>query len=143
MAYLIGKKIVTDTKEFEDYAYGITLPIRRGNTGYFEQGFTTFEQAKSNLINLLKTRKGERIMQPEFGIGLESILFDPMTDELETKIEDMITESVGFWLPYVNIETIDVEMTDIMRDNHTSIISIEFSIGSDVQLNEVTFTIQG
>ena len=51
MAYILDKKIVKDTKEFNNFAYGITLPVQRGNTGYFSQAFNSFEQAKSNLKN--------------------------------------------------------------------------------------------
>ena len=112
MAYVIGRKVVKDTGEFDSYAYGITLPAKRGNTGFFEQAFTSFEQAKSNLKNLLSTRKGERIMQPEFGTGLHELLFEPMTGEFETKLTQTITESVNFWLPYITIDEIDVDMSD-------------------------------
>ena len=52
MAYILDKKVVTDTEEFSNQAYGITLPVQRGNTGYFSQAFSSFEQAKSNLRNL-------------------------------------------------------------------------------------------
>ena len=47
-----------------DIALGITLPIKLGKTGYFEQAFDTITQVKSNLINLLLTVKGERVFQP-------------------------------------------------------------------------------
>ena len=106
MAYVLGSKIVKDTKEFDSYAYGITLPIKKGNTGYFEQAFTSFEQAKANLKNLLLTAKGERVMQPEFGTGLQSLLFEPMDDMFEDKLQDVITQTVSYWLPYINIEQI-------------------------------------
>ena len=53
MAYVLDRKVVKDTKEFNDYAYGITLPVQLGNTGFFNQAFSSFEQAKSNLKNLL------------------------------------------------------------------------------------------
>ena len=42
MAYVLGNKIVKDTKEFDAYAYGITLPLKRGGNGYFEQAFTNY-----------------------------------------------------------------------------------------------------
>ncbi len=142
MAYVLGQQQVKDTKEFNDYAYGITLPVRRGNTGYFEQGFTSFIQAKSNLVNLMKTNRGERVMQPDFGNGLREFLFDPMVDELETQIEESITKTVSFWLPYITIENIDVEMTDEMRDQHTANITLEFSVGNEITTDTVTFTIQ-
>ena len=143
MAYVIGKKVVKDTADFDDYAYGITLPIRRGNTGFFEQGFTSFEQAKSNLINLLMTDKGERVMQPEFGTGLKGLLFEQMVDDFEQQLQDTITRSVNYWLPYITIEEIDVTMTDAMKDIHRADMNIQFRVGSDISTQTITFTIRG
>lgn len=144
MAYVLGNKIVKDTKEYDSYAYGITLPIKRGNGGYFEQAFTSYEQTKSNLKNLLLTKKGERIMQPEFGTGLESLLFEPMSDGIfETSLSDTITRTVNYWLPYVNIEEINIEMTDEMKDNHIAHMTIHFTIGNQIELQEITFTVRG
>ena len=35
MAYVIGRKVVKDGGEFDSYAYGITLPVKNGNGGFF------------------------------------------------------------------------------------------------------------
>jgi phage baseplate assembly protein W len=143
MAYVLGNKIVKDTKEFDAYAYGITLPIKRGNTGYFEQAFTSFEQTKANLKNLLLTKRGERVMQPEFGTGLETLLFEPMDGLFESNLRDTITQTVNYWLPYVNIEDIEIQMTDEMKDNHTAYMKVEFTVGNQIELQEITFTVRG
>lgn len=143
MAYVIGRKVVKDTKEFDSYAYGITLPLRRGETGFFEQAFVSFEQAKSNLKNLLLTSKGERILQPNFGTGLKSLLFEQNTDLLAENIEKVITSSVKFWLPYINIDEIDVKMTDEMKDNNRADVSVSFTVGNQIDLQEITFTVRG
>jgi phage baseplate assembly protein W len=143
MAYVLGSKIVKDTQEFDSYAYGITLPIKRGNTGYFEQAFTSFEQAKANLKNLLLTAKGERVMQPEFGTGLQSLLFEPMDGTFEARLQDVITQTVSYWLPYINIEEIDVEMTDAMKDRHMAHMTIQFTVGNTIETQEITFTVRG
>lgn len=144
MAYVIGRKVIKDTEEeFDSFAYGITLPIKRGNTGYFEQAFTSYEQAKSNLKNLLLTRKGERIMQPNFGTGLHSLLFEPMTDEYESKLRDTITRNVSYWLPYINIKDIEVEMTDELKDKNQANLYLQFTVGNQIDLQEITFTVQG
>lgn len=140
MAIVLGQKNVKDTESFNDYAIGITLPIQITNTA-FAQSFTTREQVSSNIKNLLLTKKGERILQPEFGSGLQELLFDFNNDELPTKIEDTITEALEQWLPYVTIESIDVEQTDYLKDRNRANVSISFRIGEDVQLNEVTFTV--
>jgi len=143
MAYVIGRKIVKDTKDFHSYAYGITLPLRKGETGFFEQAFVSFEQAKSNLKNLLLTKKGERVMQPNFGTGLHSLLFEQIDDNLESKIQETITKNVNYWLPYVNIKNIDVEMTNELKDQNRVNLSLEFTVGNQTDLHELTFTVQG
>lgn len=142
MAYILDKKVVKDTKEFNNFAYGITLPVQRGNTGYFSQAFNSFEQAKSNLKNLLSTARGERIMQPEFGTGLHQVLFEQMTDEFEEKLQTTITESVNFWLPYITIKDIEVEMTDEMKDMHQAKLKIQFTVGNQIETQEITMRIQ-
>ena len=143
MAYVLDRKVVKDTKEFNDFAYGITLPVQRGNTGYFNQAFSSFEQAKSNLKNLLLTKKGERVMQPNFGTGLQALLFEQMDDEFETKLEETITKNVSYWLPYITIRQIDIEMTDEMKDRHIANMNIQFTIGNQIDTQEITFTIRG
>ena len=143
MAYILDKKIVKDTEEFSNSAYGITLPVQRGNGGYFDQAFSSFEQAKSNLKNLLLTSKGERIFQPNFGTGLKSLLFEQNTEQLAENIQEVITSSVAFWLPYINIDEIDVKMTDEMKDNNRAEVSLKFTVGNQIDLQEITFTVRG
>jgi len=142
MAYVLDRKVVKDTKEFNDFAYGITLPLKRGNTGFFEQSFSSFEQAKTNLKNLLLTKQGERVMQPNFGTGLHSLLFEQMTDDFENKLTETITKSVGYWLPYINIEEVDIKMTDEMKDMHRADMNIKFTVGNQIETQEITFRIQ-
>jgi len=142
MAYVLDRKVVKDTKEFNDFAYGITLPLKRGNTGFFEQSFSSFEQAKKKIKNLLLTKQGERVMQPNFGTGLHSLLFEQMTDDFENKLTETITKSVGYWLPYINIEEVDIKMTDEMKDMHRADMNIKFTVGNQIETQEITFRIQ-
>jgi len=61
-----------------------------GKTGYFEQSFTSINQIKSNLINLIMTSKGERVFQPEFGSDLHSLIFTQMDEEYEAAVQTAI-----------------------------------------------------
>lgn len=142
MAVELGSKIVKDTQSFNDYAIGISLPIQITNTA-FQQTFQTKDQVKSNIKNLLLTKKGERILQPEFGSGLQEILFEPIDGEFEDKIESTINDALEKWLPYVSIDEINIEATDTLKDNNRINVSLRFKVGNDTNLNELTFTIQG
>jgi|TARA_B110000503_G_scaffold102008_1_gene152385 uncharacterized protein len=142
MAIELGTKLVKDTETYNDYAIGISLPIQLGGTG-FSQTYSTTEQMKSNIKNLLLTRKGERILQPEFGSGLHEILFDFNNDDIEGKIEDTINQAFEQWLPYVTIADIVVEQTDALKDRNVVNLSLKFQVNGSADLNEVTFNVQG
>tara|TARA_B110000114_G_scaffold16265_1_gene15750 strand:+ start:27 stop:455 length:429 start_codon:yes stop_codon:yes gene_type:complete len=142
MAVELGRRIVKDTVAYNNYAIGITLPLQFGENT-FEQSFQTKDQIKSNIKNLLLTKRGERILQPQFGSGLQSLLFEPNVDDLEGRIEDTINDSLKQWLPYVTADEIDIESTDELRDNNKINVSIKFKIGDDINLETLTFTVQG
>ena len=140
MAIVLGKKLVIDTAQFDDYAIGITLPIQIGNTA-FNQSFKTIEQAKTNIKNLLLTKKYERLMQPNFGSGLQELLFEMNDDSFADKLENTIVDSLAIWLPYVTVSDIQIEQTDEYKNRNQVLVSIDFSIG-DTQTNTVTFNVQ-
>ena len=142
MAYELNQKIVIDTEEFNNFAVGITLPIQRGNDGYFAQSFRTFDQVRSNLKNLLLTKKGERILQPEFGSGLHDLLFNPATDKFEEDLETTINDSVAKWLPYVIVEDINVDISKEQTDNNQAKVSLKFRQEGDQTLDTLTFLVE-
>jgi phage baseplate assembly protein W len=95
-----------------DIFIGLKLPIGYSDSGYFKQTKTTLQQAKYNIINLLKTIPGERLGQPTFGSSLHSILFEPMNEDFSDILEDSIRTSLETWLPYINIKNIEITMPD-------------------------------
>ena len=99
-------------------AIGVALPFVRDNkTGWFDQSFTTLDAAKSNLRNLLLTMKGERLMQPNFGTDLMKLVFEQDDGTLVDRIRETIIDATEYWLPYLKLNTIEVN-NDIENDNH-------------------------
>lgn len=140
MAIILGQKLIKDTETYNDYAIGITLPIQITNVA-FNQSFQTRQQISSNILNLLKTKRGERIMQPNFGLGLESFLFEQIDNDTQTRIETEIENTIETWLPYVIIEDLIVNISDELKDRNTIDISLTFSIVDNPELETVTFTV--
>jgi len=111
-------------------AIGIQLPFN-GITGVISSTVTSLEQAISNLKNLLLTYKGERINQPNFGTDLSQVLFQPNLANLKPIITEIITDAVSYWLPYINITSIDIVTADDDPDLTYEIkISISFNVPS-------------
>ena len=71
-------------------AIGVSLPF--DGTAVFNSTFSTQDQLKSNLLNILLTEPGERIFNPNFGVGLRNYLFENFTDveSLESRIRIQI-----------------------------------------------------
>lgn len=67
---------------------------------------------KQNFKNLILTGPGERIMEPEFGVGLHNFLFDSLTGDTMSQVVSKIKEQVGIFIPSVNIVTIDFITSD-------------------------------
>jgi phage baseplate assembly protein W len=138
MAIVLGTKNVKDLKQYEDYAIGIKLPIVILDTA-FNQSFSTIEQIKTNIISLLKTQKRERLMQPQLGCGLHELLFEQNDDELEIKIEEVISDSISTWLPFVIIDSIVIDQSNELKDRNSVNVSITFSLDGNPSTETVTF----
>jgi phage baseplate assembly protein W len=130
MAYQVLSVNQSDTTE--NRALGVQLPFN-GLFGIFSSTYTTVDQAISNLKNLLLTTKGERPLQPNFGTNLVRLLFEPNTNAIKQNINDVITQPVNFWLPYINIDSIDVvtPLDDPSVEYHL-MITITYSVSGIV-----------
>jgi len=92
-----------------DTYIGVSLPVKFGAQGDFSRTKKTIDQTKSNIKNLLLTRRGERLGNPAFGSDLMGILFEPMENDLESKLEESIRASISEFLPHVNL--LDIEFS--------------------------------
>ena len=86
---------------------GVSLPFNA--PGVFNKTYSTKDQIKSNLINLLLTDKGERIMNPEFGTDIRRSLFDNMTNSSSELLRLKIIDSINIFIPEILLEEVKVE----------------------------------
>lgn len=68
---------------------------------------TDFDLAKQDLFNHLHIRKGEKLMNPNFGTIIWNVLFEPFTEEIKTAIVSDIT-AVAKYDPRLNIDQVEV-----------------------------------
>jgi len=137
MAYRVVpvNNIVTVTNNI-----GLGVAFSTGTGGLFSSIYTTPEQAKQNLKSLLLTRIGERYMQPTFGTNMLNIVFEPNISELKEDITDIISTPINYWLPYINIDLIDIITNE---DDPTMIHNLKITIKYSVQNfspDTITFT---
>ena len=121
---------------------GLKYPLFAFSQGNNNVSFTSFEAIRTNLITLLRTTRGERVMQPTFGLSLQNYVFEPLTDELLETVQTDIEESIALWLPYVTIDDISIQASKEDKDRNRFSVSIRFSAKSiPSQYDTVTFSI--
>ena len=79
-----------------------------------------------NLKMLVLTSPGERIMIPEFGVGLRRFLFEQVGEETFSNLADRIVEQANLYIPIVNIEKIDFITSD--ENSSLSLNEVQVSI---------------
>jgi phage baseplate assembly protein W len=118
-----------------DVTIGFGLPMQHHDTkGFFPGTSTTLSQTGSNIRNLLLTNRGERVGQPNFGGDLLLTLFEPMSDQLITSVEERISEAMVEWLPHVTVNELNVVQDD-SEPNQLN-IELEFSLSMDPEVHD-------
>jgi phage baseplate assembly protein W len=67
------------------------------------------ELLKSDLQSLLITRKGERLMNPDFGTNIHKLVFEPDTSILEAQVQEEISQALAQYEPRVRVSSITVD----------------------------------
>lgn len=90
-------------------AIGVKTPMARDmRFGYFDSNTNLLAHEKQNLINLMMTEFGERVIHYDMGMNLQHVLFEQTTDVVRSLIIENIISATSSWLPHLVIKKIDV-----------------------------------
>ena len=120
---------------------GMEFPLGRstGGDGYFTSTKTTIDAVKNNIKLLLQTHRGERVFQPNLGMNLRSLIFEPLTEDITIQVENNIVDVFSRWLPFVELRKIKVDRRDDLNQVN---INIDFNIRrapNNLESVQVTF----
>lgn len=96
---------------------GLQYPVMKTPRGLFAQK-QNVDQIKADLLQLLLTNPGERVMMPDFGTPLRRLIFDPNDFSLELEARRMVAESIQRWEPRIEITNIEVTANFDQADLH-------------------------
>ena len=92
MPIIEGRRRINPLDSNKNVRIGVAFPLNETN---LFQGTQTFkEQVKTNLINVLLTEPGERINEPNFGVGLKGLLFEQNINK--EGLDDVINQQINF-----------------------------------------------
>lgn len=136
MAYNLRQINVLDLRP--SIGVGVALPFNA--PGVFRTVYTTKEQLKYNIINYLLTDKRERIFNVNFGAGIRSRVFEPITEETIANLDNQIRTGIQYYFPNVVITELTFGGNP---DENTITIQFSYTINNTGESDNIIISING
>ena len=119
----------TQVQRSLDYPYGVSSTGAPGTT-------SPDDHLRDLILQILFTNPGERVNLPEFGAGVQQLVFAPNSDALRTSAQFLISNSLQRWLGD-RIDISQVSLTSQPGEEETVTIEIAYVVKSTQQRQSV------
>jgi len=113
----------------------IDIPIVKDSANFDLQANFDLDAIRNSLRNIFNWRKGERILNPEFGNPLNDYMYEPITDETARSIGASIKNAINTWEPRVRIVSVNVFPDE---DSNEYYVEIEVNVPT-LNINSITY----
>jgi phage baseplate assembly protein W len=103
---------------------GWSFPPRFGDAGVLMTADE--DDIEASLQILFRTVPGERFLQPDFGLDVRAVLFEPMSTSLRTFLIDRVRLTILIFEPRIRLINIEVDSPD--ANDGTLRILIEYEV---------------
>jgi phage baseplate assembly protein W len=115
-------------------AVGVNLPF--SGPSVFTSNYLTSDAIKNNLINYFLTNPGERPLNPTFGGGLRSFIFQQISENSLDGLKENVSLKLETYFPNVIINSLDVLKRD---DENSVVVQLKYSIANSNINDNLTF----
>lgn len=115
-----------DNRDKSYLGKGWAFPPRLGENSVPTAMVSAEEDIRQSLFILFSTRKGERIMRPDFGSDLHNMVFHNMDLTARTQLRDAIERAVLYFEPRITL--VDVQFDVSEERNGIMRISLEYIV---------------
>lgn len=82
------------------------------------------DHVRDLIEQVLFTNPGERVNRPDFGAGLDQLVFGPASPEMATAVESMVQGSLQQWLS----DRVRVERVEVTTAEATLRVTVEYTL---------------
>ena len=113
-----GTKARIDSLELKykkKFTYGLRYPLSEsvnGEAGFFKK-VTGLPSRVMQILQVIKTDRGSRVMLPNYGAGLSRFLFEPISEDLLEELRDDDLETIHTYIPEVEVISMDLGPMDL------------------------------
>lgn len=69
------------------------------------------DDIRASLAILLGTAAGERFLNPEYGLDLHEMLFEPLSTTMKTFLQDRVKTAILIYEPRINLLSLELDTT--------------------------------
>ncbi len=92
---------------------------------------------RESIMIILGTAKGERVMRPDFGCGIQELVFAPNSTSTATLISIHVKEALLKWEP--RVEVLDVSASPDSEEENMLNIAIEYKVKTTNTRNNLVY----
>lgn len=101
-----------------------------------KNGFKAYDidLVKQDIINHFYIRKGEKLMNPDFGTVIWDLLFEPFTEDVKNLIVEDVEQIINFD-PRIAINSVSIDSTDMGIRIEADITYLPFNVNEKMAFN--------
>lgn len=111
-----GAKKIFPIDQNSRKAIGVSLPFNQ--PAVFGSTYLTKDAIRNNLINYVLTNPGERLFDPNYGLGLKNYIFEQITNDSIDSLSFKIQTDINQYFPSIQAKI------NIIPDNDFNTINI-------------------
>ncbi len=108
----------------------LAFPFGVDSTGGIAYTIDVPTTVQQRVLSAIRTSKGERVFNPDYGTDLHTLIFESADSFLEDRAVEMVRESVERWVPEVRIIEVPV---DIKQDDGEVVIGVRYELLNGVE----------
>lgn len=93
------------------------------------------DHVRDLIEQVLFTNPGERVNRPDFGAGLDQLVFGPSSPEMASTVQALVQGSLQQWLS----DRLRVEAVDIRADDATLRITVRYTLLRNLERRTASF----
>lgn len=116
-------------------------PFRVDATGAVGQDADPLQWARNHILALLLTNPGERVMRPNYGVGIFNMVFETDNPILEQQLTAAINSGLAAWEPNITV----MQCQFVQQPNYTGVVELDiaFTVGSSPNIYQVAVSLNG
>lgn len=114
---------------------GIAFPLGVNAQGQIAMS-SLEEHVRQSILLIMRTMKGERMMRPDFGAGLQNLVFEPLIASTAALLQHEVQNALIRFEP--RIEVLKVAVTVDQNQEGKALINVDYRVRrTDTQFNLV------